>query len=114
MNVGDLVKMPPSPHYWWGDQVGIIDRNGAKTVFITATEHPTVDMFADKSTTLNLIVFDPLAKLTIGYIVDLSSKVVLQTEKQKQRQNGICDGELGLFIKFHGLYPEDRTRSYAA
>ena len=25
MNVGDLVKMPPSPHYWWGDQVGIID-----------------------------------------------------------------------------------------
>ena len=25
MKVGDLVKMPPSTHYWWGDQIGIID-----------------------------------------------------------------------------------------
>ena len=25
MKVGDLVKMPSSPHYWWGDKVGIID-----------------------------------------------------------------------------------------
>ena len=25
IKVGDLVKMPHSPVYWWGDQVGIID-----------------------------------------------------------------------------------------
>ena len=25
MKVGDLVKMPSSPSYWWGDQVGVID-----------------------------------------------------------------------------------------
>ncbi len=25
MRVGDLVKMPPTPYYWWGDQIGIID-----------------------------------------------------------------------------------------
>ena len=25
IKVGDLVKMPSSPGYWWGDQVGIID-----------------------------------------------------------------------------------------
>lgn len=25
MKVGDLVKMPSSLHYWWGDQVGVID-----------------------------------------------------------------------------------------
>ena len=25
MKVGDLVKMPSSPVYWWGDQIGIID-----------------------------------------------------------------------------------------
>ena len=25
MKVGDLVKLPPSPVYWWGDQVGVID-----------------------------------------------------------------------------------------
>ena len=25
IKVGDLVKMPPSPIYWWGDQVGVID-----------------------------------------------------------------------------------------
>jgi hypothetical protein len=25
IKVGDLVKMPPSPAYWWGDQIGIID-----------------------------------------------------------------------------------------
>ena len=25
IKVGDLVKMPPSHAYWWGDQVGIID-----------------------------------------------------------------------------------------
>lgn len=25
MKVGDLVKLPPSPVYWWGDQIGIID-----------------------------------------------------------------------------------------
>jgi hypothetical protein len=25
MKVGDLVKMPSSSTYWWGDQIGIID-----------------------------------------------------------------------------------------
>lgn len=25
MKIGDLVKMPPSSTYWWGDKVGIID-----------------------------------------------------------------------------------------
>lgn len=25
IKVGDLVKLPPSPIYWWGDQIGIID-----------------------------------------------------------------------------------------
>ena len=25
MQVGDLVRMPPNPVYWWGGQVGIID-----------------------------------------------------------------------------------------
>ena len=25
LHVGDLVKMPHSPVYWWGDQVGVID-----------------------------------------------------------------------------------------
>lgn len=25
IKIGDLVKMPSSPHYWWGDKVGIID-----------------------------------------------------------------------------------------
>lgn len=25
IKVGDLVKMPSSHAYWWGDQVGIID-----------------------------------------------------------------------------------------
>tara|TARA_B100000902_G_C27065127_1_gene791112 strand:+ start:615 stop:818 length:204 start_codon:yes stop_codon:yes gene_type:complete len=25
IKVGDLVKMPSSPAYWWGDQVGVID-----------------------------------------------------------------------------------------
>ena len=25
IKVGDLVKMPPNPVYWWGGQVGIID-----------------------------------------------------------------------------------------
>jgi hypothetical protein len=25
VKVGDLVKMPPSSVYWWGDKVGIID-----------------------------------------------------------------------------------------
>ena len=25
IKVGDLVKMPPNPVYWWGDQIGIID-----------------------------------------------------------------------------------------
>jgi len=25
IKVGDLVKMPSSQSYWWGDQVGIID-----------------------------------------------------------------------------------------
>jgi hypothetical protein len=25
VKVGDLVKMPSSNTYWWGDQVGIID-----------------------------------------------------------------------------------------
>ena len=25
IKVGDLVKMPSNPTYWWGDQVGIID-----------------------------------------------------------------------------------------
>ncbi len=25
IKVGDLVKLPPSPAYWWGDQIGIID-----------------------------------------------------------------------------------------
>ena len=25
IKVGDLVKLPPNPAYWWGDQIGIID-----------------------------------------------------------------------------------------
>ena len=25
IKVGDLVKMPSSPIYWWADQIGIID-----------------------------------------------------------------------------------------
>ncbi len=25
IKVGDLVKMPHNPVYWWGDQVGVID-----------------------------------------------------------------------------------------
>ena len=25
IKVGDLVKLPPSPTYWWGSQIGIID-----------------------------------------------------------------------------------------
>ena len=25
MKVGDLVRFPPTPTYWWGDQIGIID-----------------------------------------------------------------------------------------
>ena len=25
IKIGDLVKLPPSPAYWWGDQIGIID-----------------------------------------------------------------------------------------
>lgn len=25
MKVGDLVRLPPSPTYWWGGLVGIID-----------------------------------------------------------------------------------------
>ena len=25
IKVGDLVRMPSNPTYWWGDQVGIID-----------------------------------------------------------------------------------------
>jgi len=25
VKVGDLVKMPKSPSYWWGNQLGIID-----------------------------------------------------------------------------------------
>ena len=25
LHVGDLVKMPHSPVYWWADQIGIID-----------------------------------------------------------------------------------------
>ena len=25
LKVGDLVKMPSSPSYWWGDQLGVID-----------------------------------------------------------------------------------------
>ena len=25
IKVGDLVKMPPNPVYWWGDQIGVID-----------------------------------------------------------------------------------------
>ena len=25
IKVGDLVKLPSNPAYWWGDQIGIID-----------------------------------------------------------------------------------------
>jgi len=25
IKIGDLVKMPSSPHYWWGDKIGVID-----------------------------------------------------------------------------------------
>ena len=25
IKVGDLVRLPPNPVYWWGGQVGIID-----------------------------------------------------------------------------------------
>ena len=33
MKVGDLVRMPPSSTYWWGDKVGIVD------LIDRATEH---------------------------------------------------------------------------
>ena len=25
IKVGDLVRMPPNPSFWWGGQIGIID-----------------------------------------------------------------------------------------
>ena len=25
IKIGDLVRLPPNPVYWWGDQIGIID-----------------------------------------------------------------------------------------
>jgi hypothetical protein len=66
---------------------------------------------ANKSASLHLTILHPVAKLAVGDILDLGRKIILQTEQQKQGQDCVSYRKLGLLIKFHALFPENRTRS---
>ena len=93
------------------DDLGIVDNCGAETNLSAIDIGAAVDELAAEGTLNDLSAFDPLPELTVREAFNLVGKIVLQTQEQKQRKDGVCNGKLGLFLEFHALFSDARTRS---
>ena len=93
------------------DELGIVDDRSAKANLSAIDIGAAVDELAAEGTLNDLSAFDPIPELAVRKGFNLVSEVVLQTQEQEQRKDGVRDGKLGLFLEFHALFSDTRTRS---
>ena len=93
------------------DDLGILYDGGAEADLPAIDIGAAADELASEGTLNDLPAFDPLPELAVRKGFDLAGEVVLQTQEQEQRKDGVRNGKLGLFLEFHALFSDARTRS---
>ena len=92
------------------DELRIVDDGGAEANLSAIDIGVTVDELAAEGTLNDLSAFDPLPELAVRKSFNLVGEIVLQTQEQEQRKDGVRNGKLGLFLEFHALFSDARTR----